>query len=218
MTSIMRTPSVGVALEGIPYIVIAAFTTLLFAVLEWPVPALVALGLTAFIGHFFRDPERVAPEDPDAVCSPADGRVCKVSREVDPVSGDMRQVVCVFMNVFNVHVNRMPVSGKIERTRYIPGKYFNASLDKASTDNERCVLEIVGKGNQRFTVVQIAGLIARRIVCWAEPADKLKRGERFGLIKFGSRVDLYIPDGYVPTVHVGDTVVAGESTMAVRKA
>lgn len=213
----MRTPSVGVALEGLPYIIIVAFTTLLFAILEWYIPALLGLGVTLFVGHFFRDPERVQPEDADAVCSPADGRICKISREADPITGEMRQVVCVFMNVFNVHVNRMPVSGKIERVRYIPGKFFNASLDKASTDNERCVLEVVGKGNQRFTVVQIAGLLARRIVCWAEPADKLKRGDRFGLIKFGSRVDLYMPDGYVPSVQVGDKVVAGESTVAIRK-
>lgn len=214
----MRAPSVGVAREGLPYIVIAAFTTIVFAILDWDIATVVALGLTAFVGHFFRDPERVPPEDAEAVCSPADGRICKVSQEVDPISGEKRQVICVFMNVFNVHVNRMPVSGKIDRIRYIPGKYFNASLDKASTDNERCVLEVVGKGNQRFTVVQIAGLIARRIVCWAEVGDKLKRADRFGLIKFGSRVDLYIPDGYVPSVHVGDKVVAGESTVAVKKA
>lgn len=214
----MRQPSVGLALEGLPYIFFALFTTLVFAILGWDVVALISLGFAAFAGHFFRDPERVPPEDADAVCSPADGRVCKISREEDPMTGEVRQVICVFMNVFNVHVNRMPVSGKIERIRYIPGKFFNASLDKASKDNERNVMEIVGKGNQRFTVVQIAGLLARRIVCWAETGDKLKRSDRFGLIKFGSRVDLYIPDGYVPTVHVGDTVVAGETTVAAKKA
>lgn len=213
----MLKPSVGVALEGVPYIVIAAFTTLIFTLMGcWPM-ALVGLGLTCFIGHFFRDPERVGPEDADAVASPADGKVIKVSRETDPVTGEERQVICVFMNLLNVHVNRMPVSGKIERVRYIPGKFFNASFDKASKDNERNIVVVTGKGNQRFTMVQIAGLIARRIVCWAEPADKLKRGERFGLIKFGSRVDLYIPDGYEPVVGVGTKVFAGETALAVKR-
>ncbi|WP_147821209.1 phosphatidylserine decarboxylase family protein [Salidesulfovibrio onnuriiensis] len=214
----MRKPSVGVALEGLPCIILTLFATLIFAVLDWDIVAILSLGVAAFVGHFFRDPERVPPEDAEAVCSPADGRVCKVSREEDPMTGEIRQVICVFMNVFNVHVNRMPVSGKVERIRYVPGKFFNASLDKSSKDNERNVLEIVGKGNQRFTMVQIAGLVARRIVCWTETGDKLKRGERFGLIKFGSRVDLYIPDGYVPSVHVGDKVLAGETTVAVKKA
>ena len=213
----MHKPSVGVSLEGIPYIVISAFVTLIFAVIEcWPV-ALIGLGLTCFIGHFFRDPERVAPEDADAVCSPADGKVIKVSREPDPVTGENRQVIAIFMNVFNVHVNRMPVSGKVELIRYVPGKFVNASFDKASEDNERNILVVTGKGNQRFTMVQIAGLIARRIVCWAEPGDKLKRGERYGLIKFGSRVDLYFPDGYVPSVNVGQKVVAGETPLAVKR-
>lgn len=213
----MLKPSVGVALEGLPYIIIAAFTTLIFAVIGcWPV-AVLGLGVTAFIGHFFRDPERVGPEDADAVASPADGKVIKVTRETDPVSGEERQVIAIFMNVFNVHVNRMPVSGKVELIRYIPGKFINASFDKASKDNERNVVVITGKGNQRFTMVQIAGLIARRIVCWAEPGDKLKRGERYGLIKFGSRVDLYMPDGYVPTVSVGQKVIAGETVLANKR-
>jgi len=213
----MLKPSVGIALEGLPYIIISAFITLIFAIIGcWPV-AVLGLGVTCFIGHFFRDPERVGPEDAEAVASPADGKIIKVTREIDPVSGEMRQVICVFMNVLNVHVNRMPVSGKVEMIRYIPGKFFNASFDKASKDNERNIVVVTGKGNQRFTMVQIAGLIARRIVCWAEPSDKLKRGERFGLIKFGSRVDLYMPDGYVPLVNVGDKVVAGETALAEKR-
>lgn len=213
----MLKPSVGVALEGVPYIVIAAFTTLIFAIIGcWPV-AVLGLFATAFIGHFFRDPERVGPEDAEAVAAPADGKVIKVGRAVDPMTGENRQYIAIFMNVFNVHVNRMPVSGKVETIRYIPGKFFNASFDKASEDNERNVVVITGKGNQRFTMVQIAGLIARRIVCWAEPGDKLKRGERYGLIKFGSRVDLYIPDGYVPVVSVGQKTIAGETALAEKR-
>lgn len=213
----MLKPSVGVALEGLPYIIISAFTTLLMAILGCWYATVLFLGLTCFIGHFFRDPERVGPEDAEAVSSPADGKIIKITREIDPVSGEMRQVIAIFMNVFNVHVNRMPVSGKVELVRYIPGKFINASFDKASTDNERNIVVVTGKGNQRFTMVQIAGLIARRIVCWVEPADKLKRGERFGLIKFGSRVDLYIPDGYVPTVSVGQKVIAGETSLAEKR-
>ena len=210
----MRQPSIGVSLEGLPYIYLSAFTTLCFALLGSWFITFILLCLTAFVGYFFRDPERVAPEDIDAVVSPADGKVIKVEYIEDPLSGEKRQCIAIFMNVFNVHVNRMPVSGKIERIRYIPGKFINADFDKASTDNERNVVEIIGKGNQRFTMVQIAGLIARRIVCWAEKGDKLKRGDRYGLIKFGSRVDLYLPEGYEPLVGVGDKTVAGETALA----
>ncbi|MDD4953200.1 MAG: phosphatidylserine decarboxylase family protein [Desulfovibrionaceae bacterium] len=213
----MHKPSVGVCLEGLPYICFSILVTVIFAILGWVFMTLVGLVLSALVGHFFRDPERVLPEDAEAVVSPADGRVVRVGRDGDPLSGEARQVVCVFMSVLDVHVNRMPVSGKVETLRYVPGRFLNASLDKASKDNERNILEIVGKGNQRFTVVQIAGLIARRIVCWAEKDDKLKRGERFGVIKFGSRVDLYLPDGYAPCVHVGDRVRGGETAVAVRK-
>lgn len=212
----MLKPSVGVALEGLPYIIISAFVTLLFAVLGFWFMTMVMLGVTLFIGHFFRDPERVGPEDAEAVSSPADGKVIKIAREEDPITGEPRQVVAIFMNVFDVHVNRMPVSGKVETIRYIPGKFINASFDKAHKDNERNIVVVTGKGNQRFTMVQIAGLIARRIVCRVEPQDKLKRGERFGLIKFGSRVDLYIPDGYMPVVSIGQRVVAGETALAVK--
>ena len=212
----MRKPTIGLSLEGLPSIGLSAFTTLVFAAMGWWLLALILLVVTGFVVHFFRDPERVVPEDLDAVVSPADGRVCKVDFAPDPVSGQIRQVVCVFMNVVDVHVNRAPVEGSVELIRYIPGKFFNASLDKASTDNERNIL-VLGRGAERFTVVQIAGLIARRIVCWSEAGDILRRGERFGLIKFGSRVDLYLPDGYAVKVYVGETVRAGETAIAVRK-
>lgn len=213
----MRNPSVGVSLEGLPYIFLSAFATICFAILGCWFMTIILLALTAFVAHFFRDPERVQPEDAESVVSPADGKVIKVEMMDDPLTGESRQAICIFMNVFNVHVNRMPVSGKIERIRYIPGKYFNASFDKASTDNERNVVEIIGKGNQRFTMVQIAGLVARRIVCWAEKGDRLKRADRYGLIKFGSRVDLYLPEGYEPTVQIGDKVVAGETSIAEKR-
>ena len=212
----MRKPTIGLSLEGLPSIGLSAFATLVFAAMGWWLLALILLVVTGFVVHFFRDPERVTPEDLDAVVSPADGRVCKVDFAPDPVSGQIRQVVCVFMNVADVHVNRAPVEGSVELIRYIPGKYFNASLDKASQDNERNII-VLGRGAERFTVVQIAGLIARRIVCWAEAGDILRRGERFGLIKFGSRVDLYLPDDYAVKVYVGESVRAGETAIAVRK-
>lgn len=212
----MRKPSIGLSLEGLPSIGLAAFATLVFAAMGWWLLALILLVVTGFVVNFFRDPERVAPEDTDAVVSPADGRVIKVDFAPDPITGEIRQVVCVFMNVFDVHVNRAPVEGSVELIRYIPGKFFNASLDKASTDNERNIL-VMGRGADRFTIVQIAGLVARRIVCWTEPGDILRRGERFGLIKFGSRVDLYLPDGYAVKVYAGETVRAGETALAVRK-
>ncbi len=214
----MLNRNIGFSLEGLPYIVLVGFGTVVMSLMGWNFLALLGLGLLAFMGHFFRDPERVQPDDTDAVIAPADGKVIKTGRAIDPVSGEDRQVVCIFMNVFNVHVNRMPISGKVESIRYIPGRFFNASLDKASEHNERNVLELTGKGNQRFTMVQIAGLIARRIVCFVEKGDKLKRGERYGLIKFGSRVDLYYPDGYEPAVFVGDKVFAGETILARKKA
>lgn len=214
----MLNRTTGFSPEGLPYLCLAGFGTVIMAIMGWYIPALVGLGLVAFIGHFFRDPDRVQPADMDAVIAPADGKVIKSERLVDPVSGEERQAVCIFMNVFNVHVNRMPISGKVESITYIPGKFFNASLDKSSEHNERNVVELTGKGNQRFTMVQIAGLIARRIVCFVEKGDKLKRGERFGLIKFGSRVDLYFPDGYEPAVFVGDKVAAGETILARKRA
>ncbi|MGE4505761.1 MAG: phosphatidylserine decarboxylase family protein [Desulfovibrionaceae bacterium] len=213
----MLNRSTGFSPEGLPFLGLTAFATLVLAVMGWNLLALVGLGLTAFVGHFFRDPERVQPDDAEAVVAPADGKIIKSGRAVDPVSGEERPVVCIFMNVFDVHVNRMPVSAKIESIRYIPGKFFNASLDKASEHNERNIVELTGKGNQRFTMVQIAGLVARRIVCFVEKGDKLKRADRFGLIKFGSRVDLYLPEGFDPAVFVGDRVHAGETIVARRK-
>ena len=213
----MLNRSTGFSPEGLPFLCLVAFATVVVALLGWGFWALIGLALTAFVGHFFRDPERVQPDDAEAVISPADGKIIKAGRAIDPVSGEEKQRISVFMNVLNVHVNRIPISGKIESIRYIPGRFFNASLDKASEHNERNVLELVGKGNQRFTMVQIAGLIARRIVCFAEKGDKFKRGERYGLIRFGSRVDLYIPESYEPVIYVGDKVYAGETILARKR-
>ena len=210
----MLKSTIGVCLEGLPIIFIVALATIVFALLGWKVVAVVGLIATLFVLNFFRDPERVVPQEPCLAVAPADGKVVKIEKMKDPFSGQEKTAICIFMNVFNVHVNRSPVAGQVEGIKYFPGKFFNASLDKASKDNERNALLIKDKDGQLWTVVQIAGLIARRIVCWTEQGDSLKRGERLGMIKFGSRVDLYLPDGYEPMVKVNDKVFAGQSIVA----
>lgn len=210
----MYKPICGLARDGLPIIGVFALATLVFALLRWPCLATISLLATIFSLNFFRDPDRTAPTENGIAVSPADGVVCKLGEAADPITGEMRQVVCVFMNVFNVHVNRSPVTGVISEVRYIPGKFFNASLDKASTDNERNVIVVTDSEGARFTVVQIAGLIARRIVCPAKAGDHLKRGERYGMIKFGSRLDVYLPHGYHPAVAMGQKTMAGVTVLA----
>ena len=212
----MRNASPGITPEGGPSIGLCVLSTLTFAILGWAIPALVFLLLTLFCCHFFRDPERVTPRGADLAVSPADGKVIKVAMMPDPFTNEPRQCVCVFMNVFNVHVNRSPVSGKVADIAYHAGKYINAAFDKASSDNERCAYALEDAAGQLWTMVQIAGLIARRIVCRVDIGDSLARGERFGMIKFGSRVDIYLPDGYVPAVAIGQKVLAGQSVLAVK--
>jgi phosphatidylserine decarboxylase len=207
-------PLCGLARDGLPIIGLCALATLVFALLRWPVPAVLFLALTAFSLNFFRDPDRTAPTGPGLAVAPADGVVCKLGEAADPLSGEMRQVVCIFMNVFNVHVNRSPLAATVSEVRYIPGKFFNASLDKASTDNERNILSLTDADGGRWSVVQIAGLIARRIVCKAAAGDKLARGERYGMIKFGSRLDVYLPHGYHPVVTLGQKTMAGVTVVA----
>lgn len=210
----MIPPKTQIRPEGLNAIIMAVLTTIVFAMLGWGFLSILGLVFTGLVLNFFRDPERVVPDDPDLAVAPADGKVVKIGPVTDPVTGETRTAVCVFMNVFNVHVNRMPVTGNIETIRYFPGKFFNASLDKASKDNERCAWLIRDEQNQDWTMVQIAGLVARRIVCLAEQGDSLKRGERYGLIKFGSRVDLYIPNGYTTNVAIGEKVTAGQTVIA----
>ncbi len=213
----MYKPSIGLSLEGLPFIFFTTIATLTFAVLDcWFMATLLLVALFLVL-NFFRDPERVIPQEPGVAVSPADGKVIKVETMRDPMTGEDRVTVCVFMNVFNVHVNRLPVAGRIARISYFGGKFLNASFDKASVDNERNALLVEDADGTTWTVVQIAGLIARRIICWSEEGDSLKRGQRFGLIKFGSRVDLYLPAGYEPTVRIGEKVFAGQSILARKK-
>ena len=210
----MRKANIGVAPEGLPFIFLLGLTTLTFAAFGcWPM-GLAFLALTWFAGHFFRDPERVIPSGADLAVSPADGRVVRVEPRLDPITGESRTCVSIFMNVFNVHVNRAPVSGTVEAISYLPGKFFNAALDKASKENEQCAYLLRDEQNRSWVMVQIAGLLARRIVCRVEAGDTLVRGERYGMIRFGSRVDLYLPPDYSAVVTPGDALTAGESVIA----
>ncbi len=206
--------------EGIKFVAIfAAITLVLFAIEE--VLGWIGVGLTVWCYYFFRDPERVTPDRPDLIVSPADGIVSLIEPAVPPAELGMPDVpltrVSVFMSVFNCHINRAPVAGKVQAAAYRPGKFFNASLDKASADNERNSLCIRMDDGRDLAVVQIAGLVARRIVCFVKSGDALETGERFGLIRFGSRLDVYLPEGVDPMVSIGQTMVAGETVLAELK-
>jgi phosphatidylserine decarboxylase len=213
----MIQPRVGLASEGLPYIALAFLGALCFSLLGWWPLALLFLLLSAFTVNFFRDPERLVPREEGVAVAPADGKVVFAGKARDPISGEQMQRVSIFMNVFNVHVNRMPVAAALREIRYRPGRFLNASMDKASEHNERCVIGLTDQEGLHWTMVQIAGLVARRIVLRAEEGDELSRGERFGMIKFGSRVDLYIPAAYSPMLRNGDTTVAGQTIVARRE-
>jgi phosphatidylserine decarboxylase len=174
--------------------------------------------LTVWIAYFFRDPDRMTPSRPGLVVSPADGRVQLIVRASPPgelgLGEGERTRISIFLNVFDVHVNRFPVDGRVLAAHYRPGKFLNASLDKASVDNERMSLAIGMADGRDVVVVQIAGLVARRILCDATAGATARAGARFGLIRFGSRVDVYLPDGVNPLVVVGQRAVAGETVLA----
>ncbi len=179
--------------------------------------------LASWVVYFFRDPRRVTPVKPGLVVGPADGRVVAIAEVVPDqdlgLGSEPRKRISIFLNVFDVHVNRSPVDGEVAHVHYRPGKFLNASLDKASVDNERNALALTMEGDhayagQRIGVVQIAGLIARRILCTVKPGDKLLAGQRFGMIRFGSRTDVYLPQGMVPLVCVGQRVIGGETVLA----
>ncbi|MFZ3582442.1 phosphatidylserine decarboxylase [Loktanella sp. DJP18] len=203
--------------EGRRFVAIfTAITVVLFLI--WDPLGWLGVLLTVWCYYFFRDPERVTPQRPDLVISPADGIVSLIEPAVPPAELGMADTpltrVSVFMNVFNCHVNRAPVGGTVAAIAYRPGKFLNASMDKASVDNERNSLRIRVADGRDVAVVQIAGLVARRIVCFVKPEATLATGERFGLIRFGSRLDVYLPEGVSPLVAIGQTMVAGETVIA----
>jgi len=203
-----------IAREGWPFLAIAILVALALTWTGlWLLAALAWLGV-AFIGQFFRDPPRAVPEQANAVLSPADGKVMAVERARDPYLDRDALKISVFMNVFNVHSNRSPVDGEVKKGWYFGGRFLNAALDKASLENERNALWIHTESGADVTCVQIAGLIARRILCYVQPKDRLRKGQRFGFIRFGSRVDVYLPLEASPQASVGDKVFAGETILA----
>ena len=210
----MRYPHPIIAREGWTFLAIAVAVALdihYFFGFAWALPVwLIAL----FILQFFRDPPREIPADPQAVLSPADGRVVFVGKATDAYLNRDALKISVFMNVFNVHSNRSPVDGTVKERWYHPGAFFNAALDKASLENERNALWLRTPEGRDVTCVQVAGLIARRILCYVGAGAELKRGERFGFIRFGSRVDVYLPPDAEPRAAIGDKVYASESVLA----
>ena len=210
----MFTPQVPVAKEGYPFIFFSAFCTLLAAIVGMEIPAGILLLVTFFILCFFRDPERFVTDQENAVVSPADGKIICIERVTDSRFTDGEaQKISIFMNVFNVHVNRVPATGRVEKILYSQGKFYSADCDKAGLQNEYCATVITTPQGKKLAFVQIAGLIARRIVCWLEPDDDIIRGRRFGLIRFGSRVDLYLPPDTEIVVQTGQKICAGETIL-----
>jgi len=202
------------AREGWPFI---AATVAAAAVVDWLAGAAWSVPLwlaAAFVVQFFRDPPRQVRAGPRAIVSPADGRIVRVEAVRDPNTDSDALLISVFMNVFNVHSNRAPVDGVVEKIQYRPGAFVHADLDKASERNEANAIVLRTPSGERISVVQVAGLIARRILCYVRAGDRLTRGQRFGFIRFGSRVDVYLPRFVRPMVAVGDSVHAGTSVLA----
>jgi len=209
----MMYPHPIIAKEGWPYLALVGVVALLVQYIagsSWSWPLWIVF---IFVLQFFRDPQRIPAMGRDLVLSPADGRIVVVAKAEDPYAGREALKISVFMNVFNVHSNRSGVNGLVKEIQYFPGKFVNADLDKASTENERNAVVIDANG-QIVTFVQVAGLIARRILCYIHVGDRVKAGERYGFIRFGSRVDVYLPLTAEPLVGVGDKVFATNTALA----
>ena len=203
-----------IAREGWLHIAIAfaiAFSVNIYAGWNWAIPFWI---IACFVLQFFRDPPREAPTDRNAILAPADGRIVAVEKTLDPYLEREALKISVFMNVFNVHSNRSPVDGEVRNKWYFPGKFLNADLPKASLENERNALWITADNGADVTCVQVAGLIAKRIICHASSGDHLERGQRFGFIRFGSRVDVYLPLDTKINVNIGDKVSATVTVLA----
>lgn len=212
----MNTPSYPhpiIAREGWPFIAGSVVIALLvsFWSFGWSIPLWI---VAIFVVQFFRDPSRQGSTAANAVLSPADGRIVVIAEVDDPYAERRALKISVFMNVFNVHSNRSPVDGKVKKVTYFPGKFFNAALDKASLENERNAMIIETTLGHTVTAVQVAGLVAKRILCYAKVGQTIGRGERYGFIRFGSRVDVYLPLGARPRVSIGDRVSATTTVLA----
>ncbi len=214
---VFRTIFVPIHKAGVPFILIFATCTigLFWFIGNW---GFIGVVVTIWCAYFFRDPSRVTPVREGLIVSPADGVIQLIDNAPPPyelkIGDNPRPRICIFMNVFNVHINRVPIDGIVKAINYRPGKFLNASLDKASEENEHLSVHLKIEKDVDVVFVQIAGLIARRIICWINIGDNLKTGERFGMIRFGSRVDIYLPEHISPMVCEGQTVIAGESVLA----
>lgn len=202
-----------IAREGWPFLAGSILIALLVTIWSpgWSIPLWI---IAVFVLQFFRDPARAGSTAANAVLSPADGRIVVVEHTRDPYGDREALKISVFMNVFNVHSNRSPVDGKVQSVEYFPGKFFNAALDKASLENERNAMVIQTESGHLVTATQVAGLVAKRILCYAKVGDTLARGQRYGFIRFGSRVDVYLPPGSRPRVAIGDKVSATSTVLA----
>ena len=210
----MKEPQIPVAREGYPFIIFAGFAAFVLALLGYQFLAIIALILTGFVLYFFRDPDRIIPDAEDAVVSPADGKVILVEKMFDDrFVNEHAYKISIFMSVFDVHVNRLPFTGKVEKIQYKAGSFYAANTDHGGLSNEHCAVLVSTSKNFQYAVVQIAGLVARRIVCWVEKGDTVERGKRFGLIRFGSRVDIYLPQNMQVEVRSGQRVRAGETVI-----
>lgn len=209
----MRNQHTPVAVEGIPFILGAAVASFLSLLLHWHLLAAPLLLLTLFIIFFFRNPERTLPPDEGAIVAPADGRIIYVGPAVEEHSGETLTKISIFMSVFNVHINRSPVSGTVVDSYYRPGRFLDVRDERAPMENERRGLVIVTDAGLKLVVVQIAGLIARRIVCYPGKKAVLNRGERYGLIRFGSRLDIYLPSQVTVAASLGEKTRCGETVL-----
>ncbi len=210
--------SAPIAAEGVPFVIISGVISILLFLPGWLIPGILSSLLFLFIVWFFRNPERNIPTGKNLIISPADGKIIVINKgETDRVLKKRMVKISIFMNVFNVHVNRIPCKGKIVDILYNPGKFVSANLDKASLENEQNAVVLETEKGEKVLFIQIAGLIARRIVCRLKKGQLVERGERFGLIRFGSRVDVYLPETADIKVSIGQKVKGGESILAALK-
>jgi phosphatidylserine decarboxylase len=210
----MISPKIPIAKEGYPFVGSAVLVTLILALFGYGFLTLISLAASFFILYFFRDPERFISRAADSIICPADGKVIVIEKIFDEkFFHEYVHKISIFMNIFNVHVNRIPQSGTIEKIIYTQGTFYSADSEHGGLRNENCATIITSETGRKIAVVQVAGLIARRIVCWLEPDDKVIQGDRFGLIRFGSRVDLYVPGSVQISVKKGQVVRAGETIL-----
>ncbi len=211
----MRNKNTPIAVESLPFIAVAAIISVMLFLLPWKAFAVVGLCVTVFIAFFFRNPQRRTPEDEHSVIAPADGVVIYLGKAHEEHLDMEMLKISIFMSVFNVHINRTPVSGRVVDAFYKKGKFLDVRDSRATFENEQSGLVLETAGGVRMVVVQVAGLIARRIVCYAKKGDSVRRGERYGLIRFGSRLDVYLPKDTDLRVAMGDQTVAGETILGI---